>query len=157
MAEAFVYAYLGASIVSLHWQWIALGMSMIILLFLPLVRGLVVFLLPGIYSLMKKTFPLKKNELQVCWFSGMVRGVIAFALCLQIDSTNKDLIRMITMIIALITTIIGSSTLRKFVKWVGIGNEDDETKDVNKMLEEGFHKSENMTNYHKFGLGIEES
>jgi hypothetical protein len=43
-----------------------------------------VYLLPAIYQCTKKTFPLNQKELKVCWYSGLVRGVIAFALALQI-------------------------------------------------------------------------
>ena len=88
IAEAFVYSYLGASILSINSQWLAVGMSMIILLFLPIVRAAMIYFLPCIYSILKKQFPLKSKELKVCWYSGIVRGVIAFALCLQITGEN---------------------------------------------------------------------
>lgn len=58
IAEAFIYAYLGASILSINNQWLAIGMSMIILIFLPIVRAAMIYLLPCIYSIFKKNFPL---------------------------------------------------------------------------------------------------
>lgn len=61
-----------------------MGFAAIILVFFPLVRALMVYFLPAIYHIRKKNFPLKSPELKVCWYSGMVRGVIAFALGLQI-------------------------------------------------------------------------
>lgn len=56
----------------------------------------------------------------MCWYSGIVRGVIAFALCLQIKGPNIDFIRTIALMVVMITTIIGSSFLKKFAKWIGI-------------------------------------
>lgn len=61
VAEAFVYAYLGASIVSLNGTWLVFGMALLALLFLPVVRGAIVYLLPGIYRLIKKNFPLESK------------------------------------------------------------------------------------------------
>jgi len=59
---------------------------MMLLLFLPFVRAIMVYTLPAIYYCLKKPFPLKRSELKVCWYSGLVRGVIAFALALQIET-----------------------------------------------------------------------
>lgn len=58
VAEAFVFAYLGASVLSINSQWLAVVMALLILAFLPLVRGLMVYALPCIYSLMSRPFPL---------------------------------------------------------------------------------------------------
>lgn len=56
-----MYAYLGASILSINSQWLAIGMSLIILMFLPVVRAAMVYFLPCIYSLFKKSFPLNSK------------------------------------------------------------------------------------------------
>lgn len=93
---------------------------MLILLLLPIVRAAMVYLLPGIYYLMKKKFPLNSKELKICWYSGIVRGVICFALCLQITGDHQDFIRTIALIIVMITTILGSSFLKPFAKWIGM-------------------------------------
>jgi NhaP-type Na+/H+ or K+/H+ antiporter len=95
-------------------------MAMMILLILPIVRAVMVYFLPGIYYLLKKTFPLNPKELKICWYSGIVRGVIAFALCLQITGANVDFVRTIGLIIVMMTTIVGSSLLKPFVKWIGM-------------------------------------
>lgn len=58
IAEAFVFAYLGASMLSINSEWMAVGMAFLILAFLPGVRAMMVYALPAIYSLMKKEFPL---------------------------------------------------------------------------------------------------
>lgn len=74
----------------------------------------------------------------------MVRGAIAFALCLQIESDNKETIKIIAMTIALITTIIGSSTLKPFADYIGIGSDNeerDENSVYNKMVDENINRS----------------
>lgn len=63
---------------------------------------------------------MNDKELKVCWFSGMIRGAIAFALSLQIEGPDKDPLKIIAITIALFTTVLGSSLLRSFAEWVGI-------------------------------------
>lgn len=58
--------------------------------------------------------------MKVCWFSGIVRGVIAFALCLQIDSNDKKYILTVALVIVLVSTIMGSTLLKSFIKWIGL-------------------------------------
>lgn len=58
VAEAFVYAYLGASVMSIRGEWLAIGMAMLVLLFLPVIRAVMIYFLPCIYTLLKKQFPL---------------------------------------------------------------------------------------------------
>jgi hypothetical protein len=43
-----------------------------------------IYLLSLILKLLKRAFPLSKAETKLLWYSGIVRGVIAFALSLQI-------------------------------------------------------------------------
>ena len=125
IAEAFVYAYLGASILGIEGNGLAIGFAALILLFLPLVRALMVYILPAVYYLRNKPFPLTKPELKVCWYSGMVRGVIAFALGLQVESKNADFVITVVLFIVLMTTIVGSSLLKNFCQWIGLKSEDD--------------------------------
>lgn len=61
VAEAFVYAYLGASIFSISGKWSAFGFSLLLIPIFPIVRGVMVYLLPCIYKLSKKEFPLKSK------------------------------------------------------------------------------------------------
>ncbi len=87
-----------------------------------------VYTLPGIYYLRKKQFPLNNPELKVCWYSGMVRGVIAFALALQVESTSQDFVVTIVLFTVLITTILGSSLLKTFCNCIGLKSEVDIAK-----------------------------
>ena len=66
-------------------RWLAVAFGLLVLLFLPAVRAMVVYALPLLYKCTKKGFPMNDKELKMCWYAGLVRGVIAFALCLQID------------------------------------------------------------------------
>jgi NhaP-type Na+/H+ or K+/H+ antiporter len=54
----------------------------------------------------------------------MIRGVIAFALCLQIDSKDKKYILTVALVIVMITTILGSSLIKKFIKIIGLNDEN---------------------------------
>ena len=79
-----MFAYLGASVLSIDGKWGAVLMALLILASMPFIRALMVYILPLVYKIMRRPFPMNSKELKVCWYSGMVRGVIAFALCLQI-------------------------------------------------------------------------
>lgn len=61
----------------------------------------------------------------------MVRGVIAFALCLQIEGNNEDFIRTLALIVVMFTTIVGSSFLKSFAKCIGMEDEDVEVDNIN--------------------------
>ena len=50
------------------------------MILLAISRFLVVFLMPSFYFMMKLNFPLDLKELKVLWYSGIIRGGIAFAL-----------------------------------------------------------------------------
>ena len=50
----------------------------------------------------------------------MLRGVIAFALCLQIDSKNKKYILTVALVVVMVTTFIGSTLVKRFTKFIGL-------------------------------------
>ena len=50
----------------------------------------------------------------------MVRGVIAFALALQVESKSQDFVVTIVLFAVLITTILGSSLLKTFCSCIGL-------------------------------------
>ena len=94
-------------------------MALMILAAMPIIRAIMVYILPLIYKVIKRPFPMNANELKVCWYSGMVRGVIAFALCLQIDSAHKKFIVTVALVLVMATTILGSTLLKSFMRWIG--------------------------------------
>ena len=54
----------------------------------------------------------------MCWFAGQIRGVIAFALCLQIDTQHKKFIMTVALVIVMVTTIVGSTFMQTFAKFI---------------------------------------
>lgn len=54
MCEAFVFAYLGASTLSIESQSVAIIMGLLSLVALPIVRAIMVYLLPMFYALARK-------------------------------------------------------------------------------------------------------
>lgn len=115
-----MYSYLGASILSIDGKWSAVVMASLILISMPFIRAIMVYTLPLIYRLLNKPFLMTPKELKVCWFSGLVRGVIAFALCLQIDSKDKKYIITVVLVVVIVTTIMGSTLIKSFIKKVGL-------------------------------------
>jgi len=65
-------------------QWSALGLAVIIVVLIPIIRFLSVALLPLLYKISSKPFILSASESKMLWYTGLMRGVIAFALSLQI-------------------------------------------------------------------------
>lgn len=113
-----MFTYLGASVLSSNGNWTAILMGLAVLLVLPLIRAVMVYFLPLLFRLLDKPFIMNPKELQMCWYSGMVRGVIAFALCLQIYTKNRDTIVTTVLVVVLVTTILGSSFMQTFARWI---------------------------------------
>jgi len=51
---------------------------------IPLIRLLSSFFVPLFYRITSKAFPVSSGEKKMLWYCGLGRGVIAFALSLQI-------------------------------------------------------------------------
>ena len=122
-----MFSYLGASVLSIHGEWLAVLLAVLMILGMPVIRAVMVYMLPLIYKLLGRKFLLTNKELQICWFSGMIRGVIAFALCLQINTQHKKFIMNITLVVVMLTTLFGSTFLQKFAKWIKL-EEDSKVK-----------------------------
>jgi sodium/hydrogen exchanger-like protein 6/7 len=84
ISQAFIFAYLGACILTTQWQSSAIGLSILLILSIPIFRLLSIILLPLIYKIIRKASPLSVAERKMLWYSGLMRGVIVFALSLQI-------------------------------------------------------------------------
>jgi len=64
----------------------------------------------------------------IIWFSGLIRGAIAFALSLKISgdiSSHRDTLISITLIIVLMTTIILGGLMAAFAKLIGLSVESN--------------------------------
>ena len=58
ISEAFVFSYLGASILSIDGDWWAVLVAALLLLSLPVIRAVMVFILPLFYKMLGKKFIL---------------------------------------------------------------------------------------------------
>lgn len=85
----------------------------------------------------------------------MIRGAIAFALSLQIQGPDKNPLKIISITIALFTTVLGSSFLRSFASWVGI--EAGDSSQASSGLEDYLIEEKIKDEYHREGLGFESS
>ena len=66
------------------------------------------------------------KQLLIIWFSGSIRGAIAFALSLQIRpslSPNSGLIVSSTLVVVLITTLLFGGLMSIFTKVIGLKEE----------------------------------
>lgn len=64
-------------------------MAFLVMLALPLSRLISVYILPLFYVIARKQFPMTNSETNICFYAGLIRGAVAFALSLQIQSPNK--------------------------------------------------------------------
>lgn len=55
------------------------------------------------------------------WYTGLMRGVISFALSLQISSTNRAYMVTISLLVVMTTTISVATFLHSFAKAIGLG------------------------------------
>lgn len=63
--------------------------SLILILFLCICRFFAVFILPLTAYAFQKNIELTLKEFKIIWYSGLIRGSISFALCLNIKTLNK--------------------------------------------------------------------
>jgi NhaP-type Na+/H+ or K+/H+ antiporter len=139
LAEAFVYTYLGICILTISGQWKAIIMAIMVAITLPLSRAVAVYILPLFYIILGRPFPMTSTETSICFYAGLIRGAIAFALSLQIQSPNKEFIRTVTLLLVLFTTMCGSVSLKAIMKnfqqknqqevRIGSGNSSDRPAD----------------------------
>lgn len=82
-AEAFVFTYLGLSIFSIEQQYYNLPFTISLLLACMIARAagvLIPALIIGVYNCFR--LRINKKQLMLIWYSGTIRGAIAFALSL---------------------------------------------------------------------------
>lgn len=63
-----------------------------VLLIICFARAFSVFLLPCILTILQKDIGIKLKEIKICWYAGLIRGCIAFALCFEVTSAGKGII-----------------------------------------------------------------
>ncbi len=82
------------------------------------------------------------KQLLLIWFSGSIRGAIAFALSLQIRpslSPNSSLIVSSTLVVVLITTLLFGGLMSIFTKFIGLKEEisNPSNLDYSHLIKEG--------------------
>lgn len=82
VAEAFVFCYLGMSLYNMNMSQIPFLFSFLMIGVIFLARFFAIFTLPCIKFLCRSEQVLKMTELKVVWYSGLIRGAIAFAMVL---------------------------------------------------------------------------
>ena len=110
IAEAFVFVYLGLTLIY-HIQQ-SLSISFIIIELIIVVFGRIVAIF-GLCYIMKvlgvKSFKMKTSQKGIMSCAGSIRGAIAFGLAISIDTPNelnKEILRSSTLILVFFTTIV---------------------------------------------------
>ena len=85
--------------------------TVLMLLALAVSRFVVVFLLPIIFSLLGRDFGMQVSQLKICWFSGLIRGAIAFGLSYKIQTKNADALKDVTFGAVIFTNVFLSALL----------------------------------------------
>jgi NhaP-type Na+/H+ or K+/H+ antiporter len=106
-------------------------------------RALGVFV-PSLFVGVCRYFDMRISikQLLLIWFSGSIRGAIAFALSLQIRpslSPNSSLIVSSTLVVVLITTLLFGGLMSIFTKFIGLKEEivNPSNLDYSQLIKEG--------------------
>jgi NhaP-type Na+/H+ or K+/H+ antiporter len=128
-AEAFLFAYLGLSLFSISENQISIQFSFFVL-FATFIARAIAIVIPYL-CVYKLTDKLDMNQLLVIWFSGLVKGAIAFGLSAQIPgslSSKRSYLISTTISIVLLSTIIIGGLMSFFANRVGLSKEDQMIK-----------------------------
>ena len=131
-AEAFLFAYMGLSLFGISANSISLSFSFSILVISIIARAFSI-IIPYLFlcKIMKFAESIPFNQLLLLWFSGIIKGAIAFGLSMQIQSSitsKKSVICSTTLSIVLFTTIILGGSMSFFAKLVGLSKENEMIK-----------------------------
>ena len=132
-AEAFLYTYLGLSIFSTESSSFSLSFAFLVIISAMLSRFGSIFISIAIFSLFKKwVIDVNCKQLTLIFFSGMIRGAIAFALSLEIKeeiAIHRDQMVSTTLMVVLITTIVLGGIMSAFAKLIGLETETNGEED----------------------------
>lgn len=117
LAEGFVFCYLGLTFFSYRTMPFSISLVFILMAIVVFCRFIATIGLVSLLKLCKYESkhhsPLNYKELTFIWYSGLIRGAIAFGLVLRIEPSfaGRDLIVTTCLSLVLITTIIFGSTV----------------------------------------------
>jgi NhaP-type Na+/H+ or K+/H+ antiporter len=134
-AEAFLFTYLGMSIFSTESSTFSLTFTFLIIIAAVVSRFASVFISIAIYALFKRcVIEINCKQLMLIWFSGLIRGAIAFALSLEISdkiAPHRDQMVSTTLMMVLMTTVVLGGFMSAFAKLIGLDAESaDEEEDI---------------------------
>lgn len=133
-AEAFLFTYLGMSIFSTESSSFSLTFTFLIILAAVISRFASVFISIAIYALFKRcVIEINCKQLMLIWFSGLIRGAIAFALSLEISdkiAPHRDQMVSTTLMMVLMTTVVLGGIMSAFTKLIGLETEAPEEEDM---------------------------
>jgi hypothetical protein len=108
---------------------------MVLILFAGIIaRACSVFIPTLILSLFNKfDLRIKMKQVSLIWFSGIIRGAIAFGLSMQINkdiAPNRSLMVSTTLLIVLITTLVLGGSMSIFTKVIGLKVETNQIENA---------------------------
>ncbi|CDW89237.1 sodium hydrogen exchanger [Stylonychia lemnae] len=124
--EAFLFAYLGFSVISISNDNCSFQFILELLLITLVARFLSVFIPLSLLWILNYSVNFKTAVF--IWYGGLIRGAIAYALTFRIDrsiSRQAYLIRQNTLMIVLISTLFFGSLMSVFAKLLGISVEKE--------------------------------
>lgn len=63
---------------------------------------------------------LGPKDVSILWYSGLIRGAVAFALSFSINTKNSKHVKRIILIVTMLSTLILGSFAEKFKKRIGL-------------------------------------
>ena len=126
VAEAFLFTYLGFSLISISSNNYSFSFLFILLVITLVARLLSVAVSFAVLWLCGYRVQLK--TVVFVWYGGLIRGAIAYALTFRIDkslSKQPQIIRQNTLMIVLISTLLFGSLMSVFAKILGISIEKE--------------------------------
>ena len=124
LLESLVFAYIGMSVFGVDGHRLNVGFTVLAILFCLVGRAANVFPLSALMnSMRKRKLPLRLQV--VVWFSGL-RGAIAFALSLTLDTPNADVIKTTALGIVLVTTVLVGGATMPLLEGLGIAGDGQE-------------------------------
>ena len=120
IAEAFVFAYLGLTCLSININYISVSFILITILLIFTARFIAIFGLAMIVCNIKSlNISLTKSEKTIMTLSGFIRGAIAFGLAISVNASSdkiKQTLVSSTLVIVFITTIVIGGVLPCVIK-----------------------------------------
>ena len=121
-AEAFTVTYLGMTVTTIPWDdWNLLFLAC---MFAAMILGRTVSIFVSsafVYILQCGKFGLDFKSVSVVWFGGLIRGSVAFAMVLQIESDKYyNVLVSTTLGISLISTLGLSNVMTLYTRFVGL-------------------------------------